>query len=68
MNYWQDENKLKENIRAREIASFEFRLTKNIDNINIDVFGPIANGQLDTPEPTQDYRHDIASHAEREAP
>ena len=34
----------------------------------IDVFGPISNGQLDAPEPTQDYGHNIASHAEREAP
>ena len=33
-----------------------------------DVFGPMSNGHQATPESTQDYGYDIASHAEREAP
>ena len=33
-----------------------------------DVLGPISNDQRATPEPNQDYRYGIASHAEQEAP
>ena len=36
--------------------------------VKVDVFDPISNGQRATPELTQDYGNDIASHAEREAP
>ena len=44
------------------------RTAKRDSTESNDVFGPISNGQRATPEPTQDYGYNIASHAEREAP